>query len=107
WVRVAPLGDKIYVDLADDEWRAIEIDVAGWRVVNGPAVRFRRPRGMQWLPEPSRGGSVGQLRSLLNLSEPDFTLVIGWMLMALRGLGPFPVLVVAGEQGSAKSTTSA
>jgi hypothetical protein len=33
-------------------------------------------------------------------------MIIGWMLMALRPTGPYPVLVIHGEQGSAKTTLS-
>jgi len=34
-------------------------------------------------------------------------LVVSWILAALRSRGPYPVMVVAGEQGTAKSTFSA
>ncbi len=36
----------------------------------------------------------------------DFVLVVAWALAALRNRGPYPVLVLPGEQGSAKSTFS-
>jgi hypothetical protein len=43
----------------------------------------------------------------LNLaSENDFVLVVAWLLGALRAGGPYPVLAVAGEQGSAKTVLS-
>src|SRR5262249_13286973 len=51
-LRVAGHQGKIYVDLADPEWRAVEIDATGWRVVKGPPVRFPRPRGLLPRPEP-------------------------------------------------------
>jgi hypothetical protein len=106
-VRVASHEGKLYVDLADEAWRAVEIDTEGWRVVENPPVRFRRPAGMRPLPLPSRGGTLAGLRNLLNLSDADFTLAVAFMLVALRDSGPYPVLVLAGEQGSAKSTASA
>jgi hypothetical protein len=47
------------------------------------------------------------LRSFVNLaSASDFVLVVAWALAALRDRGPYPVLVLSGEQGSAKSTLS-
>ena len=53
------------------------------------------------------GGSVNSLRRFLNLkNKRDFVLVVHWTLAALRGEGPYPVLAFAGEQGSAKSTTT-
>ena len=53
---------------------------------------------------PSRDGSIELLRPFVNLTDSDFLLLIGWMAAALRPAGPYPVLVIHGEQGSAKST---
>jgi hypothetical protein len=44
-VRVGGLNGKLYVDLCDKTWRAVEIDTTGWRVINTPPVRFRRAAG--------------------------------------------------------------
>ena len=57
---------------------------------------------------PGRGGSVATLRSFLNVqTDADFVLVVAWALACLRNRGPYPVIVLSGEQGSAKSTFSA
>jgi hypothetical protein len=62
---------------------------------------------MLQLPTPVKGGSIDELRTLLNLAEnADWTLAKAWLVQALRPPGPYPVLVMHGEQGSAKSTTS-
>jgi hypothetical protein len=107
-VRVGGLDERLYLDLGDATWRAVEIDTAGWRVIDNPPVRFRRAAGMQPLPVPVAGGSIEILRSLLNVqSDNDFVLVIAWALAVLRNRGPYPVIVLSGEQGSAKSTFSA
>jgi hypothetical protein len=107
-VRVGGLDGRLYLDLGDQSWRAVEIDAAGWRVMDNPPVRFRRAAGMQPLPMPVPGGSVEALRSFLNVqSDNDFVLVVAWALACLRNRGPYPVIVLAGEQGSAKSTFSA
>ena len=107
-VRIGGLDGRLYLDLGDETWRAVEIDAAGWRVIDNPPVRFRRAAGMQALPAPVVGGSVEALRSFLNVrSDADFVLVIAWALASLRNRGPYPVIVLSGEQGSAKSTFSA
>ena len=60
------------------------------------------------LPGPGSGGSIETLRDFLNVSsDDDFVLVVAWLLAALRNRGPYPVLILSGEQGSAKSTFSA
>ena len=94
-------GNGIYLDLADEKWRAVEIDATGWRVVDNPPVRFRRTPGMKPLPIPEEGGSIEALRPFLNVQwDTDFVLVVAWALACLRNRGPYPVLVLSGEQGS-------
>ena len=39
-------------------------------------------------------------------SRNDFVLIIGWLLAALRARGPYPLLAISGEQGSAKTALS-
>jgi hypothetical protein len=105
FVRVGAAKDKLYIDLANDRWEAIEVDARGWRVISGPPIRFRRSPGMRPLPTPARGGSINALRQYLNVnSDEDFILAVSWVLAALRNRGPYPVLALSGEQGSAKST---
>jgi hypothetical protein len=106
-VLVAEHAGRLYLDLADPGWRAVEIGPKDWRIVAKPPVRFRRPPGVLPLPVPQPGGSIEQLASFLNLPEPgDLILVASWLLAALRPRGPYPLLVVAGEQGSAKTVLS-
>ena len=103
--RVATVNGSLYLDLCDPAWRAIEVDAKGWRIVDRPPVPFIRSRTMLKLPEPTRGGHIDDLRQLLNLAaDGDFILAVAWVLAALRDEGPYPVLVLTGEQGSAKST---
>jgi hypothetical protein len=106
-IRVAEHAGRIYLDLADEHWRAVEIGPDGWRVLEYPPVRFRRSPGMLPLPVPERGGSIEALRSFLNLSnQNDFVLVVAWLLAALRSGSPYPLLAISGEQGSAKTVLS-
>src|SRR6516225_3154285 len=104
YVRLAEHEGHIYLDLADEHWRVVEIGPDGWRVIGSPPVRFRRPAGMLPLPIPERGGSIEALRSFLNLPNGnDFVLIVAWLLAALRASGPYPLLAISGEQGSAKT----
>jgi hypothetical protein len=106
-VRIAEAAGHIYLDFADEQWRAIDIGPDGWRVIGCPPVRFRRPPGMLPLPLPQQGGSIESLKSFLNLaSRDDFVLIVAWLLAALRSGGPYPLLAISGEQGSAKTVLS-
>src|SRR5204863_1389024 len=45
--------------------------------------------------------------SFLNLpSRNDFVLIVAWLLAALPAGGPYPLLAISGEQGSAKTVLS-
>ena len=104
-VRVASGEDGIWIDLANGSWQAVKADASGWRVEDNPDAVFVRPRGMLPMPTPERGGSLDELRALLNVeSDDDWLLILGWLVAALFPFGPYPVLSVNGEQGSAKST---
>jgi hypothetical protein len=104
-VRVAHAGGKIYVDLANDEWQAVEISSREWRVVDHPPVKFRRPRGLAPLPCPESGGSIDDLKPFINCREEDFPLIVAWLIGAFSP-GPYPALIFQGEQGTAKTTTA-
>ena len=103
-LRVAQYDNKLYLDLCDPAWRAIQIDTDGWRVVERPAPKFRRSRGSQPLPEPQRGGSLDDLRRFLNVDDDGWTLIRAFLVSALRPALPCPILVAKGEQGAGKST---
>jgi hypothetical protein len=105
FVRVGEHAGRIYLDLADESWSAIEIDALGWRVVQRPPVRFLRTPAMLPVPVPEMGGSIEMLRSLVNVAdEQDFVLVVAWLLAALHCDIPKPVVAIRGGAGSAKST---
>lgn len=106
FVRIGEENGKIYLDLADESHRVVEIDANGWRILTDSPVQFRRPKGLRPLPDPVRSGSVEQLRSVINVTDDDWPLVLAWLVTAFRESGPYGVLVLLGEQGSAKTTTA-
>jgi hypothetical protein len=105
-LRTAEHDGRFYLDLGDPRWQVVEIfPGTGWSLVSRPPIRFRRARGMLPLPLPRSGGSLAALRGFVNVeSDNDWTLLVAWLLAALRPTGPYPVLVLHGEHGSAKST---
>jgi hypothetical protein len=105
--RLGNHDGSIYLDLGDETWRGVRITPGGWEVIEDCPARFLRSRGMLPLPAPVRGGNLDELWKLLNIpSEDDRRLILAWLLCALRPTGPYFVLCLHGEQGSAKSTTA-
>jgi hypothetical protein len=115
-LRVAGHEDRIYLDLCDQSWRVAEVSVDGWQIIPGKdaPVRFIRPKGMAPLPLPDReNASLEPLRKLLNLAGDDteehersWRLILAWLVAALRPTGPYAVMVLQGQRGSAKSTAA-
>jgi len=111
-LRVGERGGKFYLDLGTELWDAVEVDSDGWRIVQNPPVRFVRAAGTLPLPYPTGDGSIEDLRGLLTLGdgaedEKSWRLILAWLIQALRpGAGHYPILILLGGQGTAKSTTS-
>jgi hypothetical protein len=93
-----------FLDLANSRGQSVMINAQGWSIVDRPRVRFRRPDGMLPLPTPVRDGSIALLRQYVNSNDIEHCLLLGWIAAAYMSIGPYPILVIHGEQGSAKST---
>jgi hypothetical protein len=97
-------GSAYFVDLGNHSGQAIAIRDQGRLAVDRPAVHFRRPVGLLPLRMLSRDGLIDRLRSCVNLTEADFRLMVTWLTAVLRPVGSYPILVLNGEQSTAKST---
>ena len=105
YVRIAEIDGAIYLDLADDTWRAVRITEEGWDIVADPPVRFRRPGAVRPLPVPTPvDGAWDALRALLNMDDGEgWVLLVAW-LVGTFSTGPYPILGLAGEHGTGKTT---
>ena len=106
-LRVAPGPEgSVFVDLGDDTDQA-RVTAEGWELVRGHGIASRRPLGMLPLPQPVQGShdgeGLGLLARHLPLAARHLVLVLAWLVAALRPRGPYPIVVVNGEQGSGKS----
>ncbi|MCK5943351.1 MAG: hypothetical protein KAI24_15325, partial [Planctomycetes bacterium] len=106
--RVAQVEGDIWVDLCDDEWRAVKVTRSGWSVVDAPPVCFVRKSGMKSLPAPKHGlGNFDRLFDLLHFHDADLRLLVtAWIVNTLVPSSSYPILAVTGEQGSGKTTFS-
>ena len=108
FLRTARYNDRLYIDLCDAAWRAIEIDRMGWRIVAKSPVRFLRSSATRALPEPVSGGSIDELWKFVRIADPgDQTLVVAHLLSILGAVQPTPILYLVGGQGTAKSAATA
>lgn len=106
WLRYGVHDDAIAINLADKEWRSVIVSGKDWWISREAPERFIVKNGMAALPIPETSGSIDLLRDFLNLPDDGWCLLLGWLVSAMRPVGPYPVLVLTGEQGTAKSTAS-
>ena len=103
WLRAARHDGTVVIDMGTGTGQCIIITGRGWSVEPGSPVIFRRSELTHPLAEPQRGGTLDGLRELINLPEDDYRLAIGWVIAAYFTGIPHPILLVQGEQGTAKS----
>ena len=106
-IRIAGTEGRYWVDLCQPgNSRALEVDTAGWRIVDRAPVLFARSEAMQPLPTPTHGGSIKPLWEIANIPEAQRMLVLAWLVDCMRPDTPYPGLELIGEQGSGKSTAA-
>jgi len=72
-----------------------------------PTIPFIRTPEMKPLSEPETANGFDDFFGLLSITEPnDKKLIVVWLLSSIRPQPPYFILLLLGEQGSSKSTTS-
>ena len=104
WLRVGRHDDTVVVDMGTGTGQCITITRRGWTIETDSPVIFRRSELTHPLVQPQRGGTLDALRELVNLPEEDYRLAIAWVVAAYFTGIPHPILLIQGEQGTAKST---
>ena len=101
--RVAPYpGGGFVIDIADATWQSIVVTGVGWKITEGVAI-FARDRSQVSMPHPVEGGDINEFRMFMPLSDPDWYLLVVWIIKAFTAGGPYPLLEIVGRQGAAKS----
>ncbi len=105
-LRTAEHDGKIYLDLGSPNWSAVEIDAQGWRIIAEPPIRFTRPESLLALPTPIEGGSLDELKELINVDGDSWVLIITFLLFSLCPNKTYPVLVLSAVRGSGKTAAA-
>lgn len=100
----------IYIDLADEQGRVVEILPGTWRVIDRApeGVFFLRTLDQLPLPEPDPDGELADALPLLRTESLEETVfILAWIVFCFHPRGPYPVLFVYGPAGSGKTTMCA
>ena len=102
--RVAPGElDSIWIDMADEYCRAIQVTKDGWKL-QYPPILFRRFTHQQPLPEPVPGGDIREILEFANLSNPNHQLLylVDTVSKFIPDI-PHPIAYYYGPHGSGKT----
>jgi hypothetical protein len=105
-LRIAGDEDAVDIDLGDDRWRMAHVTRDGWSIAPHTPRLFRRAPGMLEMSEPVHGASLDELRDFVRVDDHDYPLLLAFLVNAMRHTGPYPILLLTGEQGTAKTTTA-
>jgi hypothetical protein len=103
-IRVADDNGKLYIDIANRERQIIEVAGGKWQIVSDCPVRFIRPTGMLPLPLPLKGGTLADLKRFVTVADDELPLLLAFVCSCFHPAGPYSLLQIVGEQGSAKSS---
>ena len=110
YYRITGHEGHIFIDLGSSDRKAVDIhptNSCGWRIITDPPINFIRKKTTLPLPVPVPGGNINEFRSLINCQDDNtWKMIVGWLICALKPQGPYPVLIIHGEQRAAKSNLS-
>jgi Bifunctional DNA primase/polymerase, N-terminal len=101
--RVGIHEGVVYYDLADAEWRTVQIDVNGWSLRREAPVLFRRYNHQLPQVEPVHGGDVRAVLPFVNIQRDDELLLLVWLVSAFVPDIPHPIPDFHGEKGAGKT----
>ncbi len=107
-IRVGRSGGSVVLDLGriDGSAALIGHGGGGWVVVPRSKILFQRTALTGELPMPTHGGSLEQLRELLNVTPETWPVLLAWLVAALIPDMPHPILMLGGQQGTGKTTAA-
>ncbi|MGD0465793.1 MAG: hypothetical protein ABSA84_03770 [Gammaproteobacteria bacterium] len=105
FTRVGILNEEIYINLANEYGQVVTVSQQAWDILNISPIKFVKGNNMKPLPTPLTGGNIDLLWKYINIPKYTRILIVAWLLECLRPNTDFPILVLYGAYGSAKSTT--
>lgn len=111
YIRTAPIDHSdplkgIEIDLGDEDGNCVCITADNFTVCK-PTVEFLRPSNYLPLPVPAPGGDIRKIFDYVNVEgENNQIALISFLVASLFPAGPYPMLVLTGQEGSGKSVAT-
>ncbi len=108
--RIAEDQGSIYYDLADSDWRVVQVSASGCQIEADPPILFTRNKNMEQQVEPDFSIEPTKLVPLVKKhfrfkKDSDAVLFTVYLVTCFLPQIAHVILVLFGEKGAAKSTT--
>jgi hypothetical protein len=105
FLRSAHVGDKIYIDIGDEDWKVLSISPSEIKVLKHSPVKFKRYRHMKEIKFDldAKIKDIDLLWHFIPIADDDKILLRPHIALLLVPDIPYAILVVYGSQGSGKS----
>jgi len=103
--RAADRDGTFWYDLTNTDWQAVKITTEGWEVENSPPILFHRYRHQIQQTLPKKGGNIRKMLDYVTIKGNE-TLFLCWLVSCFVPNIPHAIMILHGEKGAAKSTTS-
>jgi hypothetical protein len=103
-IRIAFRPDTTWLNLNDKQ--SVRIDRNGWGTQSSDNCLFYRDDSSRDLPAPSTTGDIWDLKKVVKLNnDAEYLMVIAWFITLFYDTS-YPFLILIGQEGSAKSTST-
>lgn len=108
-IRVGSHEGDVIIDLGRSDGQVVRISEDGWRCEERSPIPFRRSAKMGELPLPrcqdgrSAGDGLTAIKSVMNVREDDWPVLLGAMVAMFFPDIDHPVLLFTGPQGAGKT----
>lgn len=111
YYRFAHQEDALYLDLGNPQFEIVKITGDNVSIITDPPVKFVRSKIQREIEAPVIKEDADALNFLKKYipfkTDEDHVLFVSWLLACMNPHGGYPPLFLIGEQGAAKSTTTA
>jgi len=107
FLRIAEYEGVVYYDLGTQKWETVKITKDGWEIANEAPVIFKRFPHMQpqVMPIKAPVESVKKILPFINVHIEELQiLILVWLVSLFIPDISYPVLVLQGDHGSAKTS---
>ena len=101
-------GEKVFYNIANTNAEIVVISRDGWDIETNTVIKFQKTKSMlaNVTPSPKGTGDINLLKKYINYETGEqWYLIVSWLISTCYR-APYAILLLIGQQGTAKSSSS-